>query len=157
MSYAPNYERSYGNKYDVPDKVFGKRYTDTSDIAKLVRADIKTAIKDGEIPGTMRDYSVRTEKYAGGSSITVYLKDGLGIWQDCAESCGHTWCPNNPEYADSPHASVRQVLKPEFDKALKLIKGYLASYNHDGSDVMVDYFDVRFYGFVMAEGGRVLG
>lgn len=71
------YERSYGAKYD-------KDLRDAAQIAKLIRADIKQAIKDGRLPGTMRDnYRVRCQKYSMGQAIHVRVQGLPQLFQDC--------------------------------------------------------------------------
>ena len=55
------YERSYGYQYEA------QKGLTTSQIAKLIRADIKTAVKEGLLPNTWK-YSVRTQTFAGGSA-----------------------------------------------------------------------------------------
>lgn len=62
-------------------KQTGTKYAATSDlnttqIAALVRADIKAAVKSGALPKA--SYSVRTSRYSMGSSITVGVS-GLGF------------------------------------------------------------------------------
>src|SRR5947209_11528557 len=70
------YERSYGERHD-------KDLRDAAQIAKLIRADIKQAIKAGELPGTFRNYRVRTNKYSMGQSIDIRVEGLPQLFQDC--------------------------------------------------------------------------
>ena len=143
------YERSYGSKYAE-----GKNLP-LSGIARLIRRDIKAAVNAGELPGSTKNYSVRTQTYAGGGSINV-LATGLdGMWTDCtgivpgsesglsARTCPNHWCAANN---DSPHAERHQVLSVEGQRVKRVLNAIHGAYNHDGSEVMVDYFDVNYYG-----------
>lgn len=86
---------------------------------------------------------MRKRSYSGGSSIDVKI----------------TECPFrvlNPAQVirnhENPHVYVPEYHCPRYTteatalaKALTEIMG---AYNHDGSDTMSDYFDVKFYGHV---------
>ena len=140
--------RTYGAKFD---KTEGLR---TADIAKLVRADIKMARKigkqaqsgDGAALATTDPianapaqitYSVRTRTYAGGSSIDVVIKNIPAEW-------GWT------ETVDDRGDVVRKGT-PALGALSRELKTILDAYNYDGSDLMSDFSDVRFYGFVHAD------
>lgn len=62
------YERSYGAKYD--------KNLSTTQIAALVREEIKAAVKAGTLPAGK--YSVRSQSYSGGSSIDVRISGLTG-------------------------------------------------------------------------------
>jgi hypothetical protein len=162
------YERSYGSKYA---ELGG--YQPASHIAKLMRADIKAAIAAGELPGSPKDYSVRVENYSMGRSIHIELRGHTHLWQVCegivpgsetpfadgsdgytAMGCGNVWCKNGGQYADSPHATEHDVLSVEGRRIEKVLKGIHDAYNYDGSEAMVDYFDVNYYGQVSIEDAR---
>ena len=135
------YERSYGMRYDE----LGGKYVPPP-TSKLMRRDIKAAIASGELPGCTGNYSVRVKNYSGGRSINIEARDLEGMGQDCdgtvpgkAHACPNYWCAANN---DSPHA----VLTVEGERVEGLLKGIHSAYNHDGSDVMTDYFDVNYYG-----------
>lgn len=125
----------YGNKYD--------KDLDTAEIAKRVRMDIKAAIVSGDLPKGLKT-SVRMDRFAGGSSIDVrvtQVPNGFTI--------------SNPERIrwdlEHPYASSTRVLPLYTAEALALVdklKTLLNAYNYDGSDMMTDYFNVRFYGDV---------
>ena len=140
--------RTYGTKFDSTE---GLR---TADIAKMVLADIKMARKIGKkaqtgdsvalattdpianAPEQIR-YSVRTHVYAGGSSITVTMKNIPAEW-------GWT------ESVDDRGDVVRKGT-PALGALSRELKAILDAYNYDGSDLMSDFSDVRFYGFVHAD------
>ncbi|CAL9611144.1 hypothetical protein SUDANB1_05628 [Streptomyces sp. enrichment culture] len=147
--------------YRLPEVSYGARYEEVkrmslTEIAKRIREDIKLArkveAKMGQAVGaevatvdplaalaTMPKgikVSVRTDYFSGGGSIDVrvynlpekgwgYVKelDRYGMYEQ--------WVPG-PQ------------LKPIL-KALEEIHGW---YNFDGSDAMVDYFHVNYYGHV---------
>jgi hypothetical protein len=57
----------------MQDNFVGKKYEaglDVTEIAKRMRADIKQAIADGEIPEGVKA-RVRTPRFAGGQSIDI--------------------------------------------------------------------------------------
>ena len=67
------YERSYGTKYqEFHTDANGERvYRSAAEIAKAIRADIKAAVKAGELPKAR--YSVKSDSYTGGSSVDVTI------------------------------------------------------------------------------------
>ena len=146
------YERSYGSRYGEP----GERYASAATIAKMIRRDIKNAIAKGERPGGARNYSVRSRSYSGGQAIDIVARDLDGMWEVCPgyrESetggrygCGVPWCKNGGEHKDSPHAVEHKVLTREGKRIEKLLQGFHDAYNHDGSEIQVDYFDKRYWG-----------
>lgn len=96
----------------------------TKEIAKKVRVWLKTIIpKDIKL-------SVRMQSFSMGSSIYVYIKEGF-IYNLYIEKID----------GDLRYTKAAMLLQDT-------IKGYMDSYNHDGSDSMTDYFDVKFYGHV---------
>jgi hypothetical protein len=152
------YERSYGARYDEPGK-----YARVADIAKLIRRDIKEAIGRGDLPGRASNYSVRSESFSGGSAIRVKAIGLDGLYQQCEgfvpasedgygrRACGDPWCKAGGRHADLPHARYHDILSVEGRRVEGILKSIHSAYNHDGSDVMTDYFDVRYYGGVDIE------
>jgi hypothetical protein len=130
---------------DPANEVRGAKYDETkrldiAEIAKLVRADIKAAKKEGKLPKKGFKTSVRIERFSGGCSLNISVKTS-------------PFQVLNPEYltweAENPHECKPYWLDrytPEAKAALELLKGIMGSYNRDNSDTMSDYFDVRFYG-----------
>ncbi len=135
------YERSYGKKYDSN--------LGTREIAAKVREDIKAAVKAGELPKAK--YSVRMQRFSGGSSIDVRISNveepgfvvlNLERLTFEKENPHKVWSPGyDPE---RPHN--RSWMSHEAFELLKKVETILQAYNHDGSDIQSDYFDVKFYG-----------
>lgn len=123
------YERKYGSKYD---KNLG-----TKEIAAKFRADVKAAQKAGELPASLT-LSVRIKRFSGGSSIDVDVKD-IGLLMFSKQ-----WLERDPNV----FTPCGERYTPEFDAVVKKLEAMLQAYNHDGSDAMTDYFDVKFYGHV---------
>ncbi|MEU7978304.1 hypothetical protein AB0B63_07200 [Micromonospora sp. NPDC049081] len=144
---------------------YGGKYADTrnlrlTDIAKLIRAEVKLARKIARMtatPGAVKTadpigdapagikVSVRTQCYSGGGSINVQLSgipDEWGWTEGPEDGC------TNPRY--------RRVATPELKAFARAIKDVMNAYNYDGSDITTDYFDVRFYGHVSADEGLIL-
>ena len=159
------YERSYGYRYDEPEQVTGKSYASAADIAKMIRADIKQAIAEGLLPSKPVTYSVRARNFAGGCAIDVEARGWPEAWQQCegikvgtkrehegggwtATACSNHWCKARE---DRPGAEFHEVLTEEGQVALMTLERIHGAYNHDGSESMVDYFDVRYYGHAEIE------
>lgn len=125
------YERTYGKNYDAN--------LDIKEIAKRVRKEIRRRVKVGELPELKA--SVRIERYSGGQSMRVEVKEtSFDI---------HTEEYHRSEYENRPwFRPWSEAFTPTAAKVHKDLKALVDSYNHDGSDVMTDYFDVNFYGFV---------
>lgn len=144
------YERSYGYKYDEA----GKGWASAADIAKLMRADIKQAVSEGLLPAHAT-YSVRSESFSGGQAVDIEVLGWPEAWKDCDRiPCRNVWCKHGGEYRDNPSASVHQILTDEAEAAEMTLKRIHGAYNHDGSEIQVDYFDVRYYGQVRFEDAR---
>jgi hypothetical protein len=156
------YERSYGYLYEEGGLL------DTAQIAKLIRKDIKTAVREGMLPDRWT-YSVRTRRFAGGTAIDIRVKN-TDAWQQCpgykigtkhdlpgggwtATGCGNVWCKAGGQYKDEPSAEYHKVLTEEAQAAKMTLERIHNAYNHDGSEVQVDYFDVNYYGTVDFDGG----
>lgn len=160
------YERSYGYLYDH------ERYQNAAEIAAQIRQDIKRAIAEGLLPGEPVKYSVRSDNFSGGRSIDIQVQNWPEAWQDCpgyvpgtrrpfesgggwtATPCGNVWCKAGGQYRDMPGAQTHQVLTEEAQAALMTLERIHTAYNHDGSDSMVDHFDVNYYGQVTFEDAR---
>lgn len=142
------YERSYGYRYsDLAD-------TSAAGIAKAIRADIKTAVTEGLLPERWK-YSVRSDSFSGGRSVSVEVRDCADAYRECdGVGCRNVWCAarNDPAYAHG--ASPHDVLTDEGEAARMTLERIHGAYNHDGSESMVDYFDVRYYGGVSFEDAR---
>lgn len=116
------YERRYGSKYHSTQDL------DIKDIAKLIRQDIKQAIKDGSLPTGIK-VSVKISRFSMGQSIDMRIKEYPGEWIEDVDST-----TIHRRYTNSAQA------------VLKKLKSIHDQYNYDGSEVQVDYFDVHYYG-----------
>ncbi len=127
-------------------KLFGETKPDkvresTTEIARLIREDIKTAKKAGLLPKALK-VSVRRDYFAGGSSI------------DCMITKAPFLCINPEyiaEYDANPHQFGNYEARPltiDCYRALQVIQLIVDQYNYDNSDSMTDYFDVNFYDHV---------
>lgn len=146
--------------YRLPDVRYGAKYDQvknlsTTEIAKIIRADIKLARKietklgaatGGEValvdslsalasmPKQIK-VSVRSQYYSGGSSIDVRVynlpEKGWGHVQETDMWGQPRWVPGT---------QLRAILT-----ALEEIHG---AYNFNGSDMMVDYYYVNYSGHV---------
>ena len=116
-----DYARYYGELY--------KDGMDIKDIAKEVRKILKT-----EIPGFK--FSVKIKRYSGGESMNISLTEAP------KDFC---FARANPDVWRASFCPVvySEALSNILNKAKKI--GNL--FNYDGSDIMVDYFDVNYYCF----------
>lgn len=146
--------------YRLPEIWYGEKYEEvkrlsTTEIAARIRADIKLARKveaklgatGGEVavvdslaalatmPKTIK-VSITTEYFSGGSAIRVRVynlpEEGWGYVQEENWQTGRMHWVQNDE--------LRGIIA-----ALEQIH---RAYNFDGSDSMVDYFHVNYYGHV---------
>lgn len=154
-------------------RIEGYRYErgrDVAEDAKLMRADIKALVAAGMLPNWK--YNVRIQRYSMGRSINVYaeapcpvvlVKEHNGVWIT-EDSWAAT--PTSPESREQfgPLVTMHWVAGSRIEwnwknnwtdeaAAVDRCLGDLHSaYNHDGSDISSDYFDVKFYGSVHVTG-----
>lgn len=146
--------------YRLPDVRYGARYEEvknlsTTEIAKRIRADIKLARKIEAKLGTATGsevalvdslaalatmpkqikVSVRSEYFSGGSAIRVK------VYNLPEKGWGHV---RETDMWGQP----RWVPGPELRAILTALEEIHGAYNFDGSDAMVDYFHVNYYGQV---------
>jgi hypothetical protein len=123
--------------------VYGSKYKSEMsrvEIAKAIRAEIKSAVKSGALPKAK--YSVRCQSYSGGGSIDVAIANveqvGFELYNQelLAKDRANEWNAGIPWMAESAMELVRKV------------EAIVKAYNFDGSDSMTDYFHVNFYGSV---------
>ncbi|MDQ6892222.1 MAG: hypothetical protein M3167_06030 [Acidobacteriota bacterium] len=131
------YERSYGAKYD--------KSISTTEIAKRFRADVKAALAAGELPKGLK-VSIRTSYFSGGSSIDVRIVSAPFSIMNKKRIEHDVRTPNAPLSDDE-----RPLHSERAREVLATLEGMLQAYNHDGSEIQSDYFDVRFYGHVNFE------
>ncbi len=141
------YERSYGYRYDEASGT-------AADIAKRIRADIKQAVEEGLLPNRWR-YSVRSDSFSGGQSIDITVKGCADAWKDCdRSSCPNPWCAHGGIHRDLAGATAHDILTDEAEAAKMTLQRIHTAYNHDGSEIQTDYFDVRYYGQVNFQDAR---
>jgi hypothetical protein len=113
------YETQYGAKYEAT------RNWTKAQIAQGFRDDVKAAIAAGELPKGLK-LSVKTRR---GGAIDVHIREVPGMTTP--------WAPGHDGSVTEEAARIHGKLK-----------ALLWAYNYDGSDIMTDYFHVRFYGDV---------
>lgn len=136
-------------------RVYGSRYVagrDVVEIAKLVRADIKEAVRLGRLPKGR--YSVTIDRYSMGRSIDVRFSptedflvyNPLRLAFEAKTPYGNMHAPDvDPE--------VRWLYSVRAREAIAIVEAILAAHNHDGSDSQTDYHDVHFAAHVTIDGG----
>lgn len=149
---ASQYARAYGEKYNRVSE-----YASAAVIAKAIREDIKLAQKIAKQAGRSGDvkvvdpigdapmdikFSVRSSTYSGGCSVDIILRNIPQEWG---------WVVGEDRWGD-----VREMPSPALRALADELKAVMNAYNHNGSDLMTDYFDVRFYGNVCTENGLIL-
>lgn len=117
---------------------------DIAEVAKILRRNIKEAIKAGELPQGLKT-SVRIDRYSMGQSMDVRvtgLPEGVQWYTDeyAIETKGFT------RPADRYSGWDGEMLTKEAGEILEKLSKMRESFNRDNSDIMVDYFDVRYYG-----------
>ena len=112
---------------------------DTTAIAKRIREEIKAAVSARELPKAK--YSVRTDKYSMGSSITVEVSK-LPFRTINADAYrvdpGASWAT-----FDSAH--FRSRFTPEAQAVERKLEAIVGAYHWDRSDSMTDYYDEAFH------------
>jgi len=127
-------ERVYGKKYD--------RSLTNKEIAAAIRQDIKAAIAKGKLPKSLK-VSVRYDHFSGGSSIDARVT----AWPEGFMWLNPDWCVLTTEKPNQYHDRVPRYTK-QAEAVMETLKEIHGAYNHDGSDSMVDHFDVKYYGDV---------
>ena len=129
--FGPPYDYVVGSKYDPK--------LDVAAIAKLVRAEIKDAVKAGTLPKLKT--SVRIDRYSGGQSLDVSIMDwGVDVIN---EEYVRFWQLNG-DNVYNPNRQLNQL----GIKIQERLEGIREQYNYNRSYVQTDYFDVNFYGRV---------
>ena len=109
------------------EKYIGRR--PNKEVAVDIRRDLKSAQESGQLPAGLK-FGVKMG--SGGNSITVTVK---GI--------------SNPRVRDD---LGRDVTSPEAKAVYDKVDRITNAYNRNNSDMMTDYFDTDYYGFVTIEG-----
>jgi hypothetical protein len=130
----------------MQDNFVGKKYEaglDVTEIAKRMRADIKQAIADGEIPEGVKA-RVRTQRFAGGQSIDIrvtsvpFMVYSEEYFEEAYQAGG----------LDNIMRPRDEQFSPEMQQVFTVLRRIHASYQRDNSDIQSDYFDVNYYGQV---------
>jgi hypothetical protein len=135
----------------------GSKYEQTrrlslTEIAKLIREDIKMSRKAGRvapgsadlaIPDPIADapaeikYSVRTRYYAGGGAIDLTIKNVPAAWG---------WTEQTDEFGQP-----QKIATPAFEALFDEVERIHNAYNYDNSDSQADYFERNYWGHVSTE------
>jgi len=111
---------------------------DTTQIAKRIREEIKAAIKARELPKA--SYSVRTDKYSMGSSITV-VASKLPFRVINPEAFR---VDRGAKWATFDSAHFRSRFTAEAQAVERKLEAIVNAYHWDRSDSMTDYYNERF-------------
>ena len=123
--------------------VYGSKHVerrDITEIAKLVRADIKAAIKAGVLAPVK--VSVRIQRGTMSRSLDVYVTEApewMLIWDRAyvRHAVETNFAPyRGRRYSASAHATIKRL------------QAMVNAYNRNDSDIMVDYYNVDFYSTV---------
>ena len=131
---------------DPNNVVTGNAWEETRDlpiaeISKLIRSDLKAAVKSGNLPAGLKT-SVRLERFSGGRSIDVIvtaLPEGWVILEPAFEA----WQKQNPHAPYSEFDGEAQTKKHR--ELLSKLRELANRYNRKNIDTMSDYFNVRYY------------
>jgi len=119
----------------MSERVYGKNYcrnNSVADIRKIVRQHLRK-----EYPNYK--FSVRKDSYNSFNIRLVGTSGGVALWDKDRIIEGKK---------DKRFTIHEDFFSEDLRKMLKDIRQFIASHNHDGSDIMTDYFDVKFYSHV---------
>lgn len=117
--------RAYGPKYRNLD-----RYARATEIAKAVRADVKAAQAAGDLPAGIT-VSVRASYASMCQSVDLAVTAGIDD--------EFLYEPQRDQHGTRVYTPAARELRDRLEQIRE-------AYNHDGSDSMTDYYDVRYYG-----------
>lgn len=120
--------KTVGSKYEAT------RDLDIAAVAKLVRADIKSAVASGALPAGK--YGVRIERYSMGRSINIRVSDVAGLDVFDREQLIAT---------ERAECDVRTDFSPAAKGVLAQVSHIADAYNRRESDWSADYSNVRFH------------
>lgn len=113
------------------------RFLPVKEVAGYIREYIK---KDPELRACK--WSITTESYTGGQSLTVALMAGpFDVFSDY-------WKEKHPfdvEHGYTQHGDLEKAVTPEAFRVISKVKAFAMSYNYNDSDGRIDYFDRGFY------------
>ena len=107
------------------------------EVAGYIREYIK---KDPELRACK--WSVTTESYSGGQSLTVAL---MAAPFDVFSEGWKEKHPYDVEHGYTQHGDYEAAVTPEAFRVISKVKAFTQSFNYDDSDGMIDYFDRGFY------------
>lgn len=125
-TFSPDYSIAYGEKYAAGK---GK---DITEIARMVRKDIKQAIKEGALPEGIK-VSVRSERFSGGRALRCRV----------TEAPYDVMRPATPE--ETAKWGVTRMQCEHVREIEDLIEAIAKAYGYDGSDTQYDYWNVSYY------------
>lgn len=140
------YNNFYGAEYEKFDSV--------KEVAASVRKVLNAATKDAASPMFGATVSVRYKTYSGGCSIDTNITSPAHVvhvwnsWDDNSPDTVCTVCGIQLIVARSDRYGRKYWLTDLGFAIHEFADGLLSAHNHDRSDLMTDYFDVRFYGQV---------
>lgn len=113
------------------------RFLPVKEVAGYIREYIK---KDPELRACK--WSITTESYTGGQSLTVALMAGpFDVFSE-------EWREKHPydvKNGYTQHGDCEKAVTPEAFRVISKVKAFAMSYNHDDSNGMIDYYDRGFY------------
>ena len=130
------------NTNGIPHKI-GAKYNDAltvKEIAVIIRADIKAAIKAGDLPKGLK-VSVRSDHNCIDMAVTaspVLISNPARV----------RWEKANPhdQASFAPCPEVRAMLSAPGQRIMDTLQGFHDDYNFDKGDTQSDYFFVNYYG-----------
>jgi hypothetical protein len=121
----------------TPETVKAPEVRDTAAVAKLIRQDIQAAVSSGQLPRAK--YSVTTEKYSMGSSITVVASK---LPFPVLNPKAFRLTPFGPDF-DREHFASRNT--PEAESLQRALEDIVGAYHWDLSDSQSDSYNARFH------------
>lgn len=145
---------------DTSIKFQGTKYEATKDLpvkqlAALIRADVRAAVKDGRLPelnpsGGKIKYSIRYRTASMSRAIDVEVSN----WGETRQARAYVDRGNGagfgPDWQTDPDTgeAFMSWMNPRTRKASRILDELHGAYQQDRSDSMTDYFHVRYYGHV---------
>lgn len=134
--------------YCDPDNEFrGSKYEATKgmslkEVAKRIRQDVKQMIAAGTLPKGLK-VSVRMDGYNALRVNVTEVPAGLRVYSEAYARA----TKNFTDYSNPDVYGYRAIARytAEFNAVIEALDANTNSYNRDNSDIMTDYFDVRFY------------
>lgn len=150
------YNKTYGTKYEATK---GLRRVE---IAKLIREDLKAAVKAGTLPKAK--YAVRCSRGRGINVEVSQIPFAVLSREYFTLRADHASVPADKHWSWKVDVNLRDGHRPARERCTEeahvlqdAVKAIVAAYNYDRSDIQTDYFDVRFYSSIdLEEDGAAL-